>query len=986
MRFHVAGTTVVIAGMAGGAVVGFWDGLFASVRAGVGALGVLSTVALVTAVDLLVGGLFASVGVLLYKLARWGRRTGAPAFATYAAWALCGLGAAGVAAATISGTAIRNNRFLAAGIVAALTVLVAAAGALISPAIAGLFGRAPRGSRRRSPGAWHEQLAPTPTGVLVLAPLCAVVLGGLIFLIVWRTRAPLTVSVRTTRTILAAIVAVLIPAALTLAATRGQRLNWRASAGVALVVLGIPALLFLRANWTRHFQFLPWKDGRVLLYVIAAGVVLLLFLRWRPPRRNARLAIVLLTPPLAAGLALWAGAAEPARKAATTEAGLAGAALALIRPALDFDKDTFPGLLGGGDCDDRNPAVNPGALDWPEDGLDQDCDGRDLRAVDLRPPPQHRVPATVPRDLNILLIVIDTLRADHLGSYGYKRPTSPEIDALAADGVVFENAWAHAPSTRYSMPALVTGRWPSAIKWEPPAAGATKWWPAFSREHRTIAEALRARGYFNGAFYAYEYFNRTDGRGFERGIDQYDDRLAAKHIDTNAGPAESRGSSAREMADDGIDFLRAYRDQKFFLTLHFYDPHLDYQRHPGAPEFGNSPADLYDGEIWFTDRNVGRVIGTLRELGLYDKTAIFITGDHGEGLGEHGIVAHGYDLLAPQTKVPLIARVPGLGSRRVQEPVGHVDLAPTLANLARAPAEPTFLGRSMLDLLGGTADDVPAPEYVFQEVSFPPEPPRFPRAVERRAIASASHHLLWNQVPENTIYCYDLVNDPGETRDLWGTRAGEPACIRLKTLLDRHLSLLKLSDLPHDFIARISASVTPPGSHAPGPPEARVATFGDMVRYLGYQAKLVGTPFPSQGPPIALGEGVAGFGDSRGPGNTEIIRVARGGEIELTSYFQVLKDLAGWRVFFHLDGPGGTWRNLDHVPAGGAYPVERWRAGQQIRDRFTLRFGADYPPGLHTLHIGFWKPPSSANRRLSVSPADVQDGQDRFRVLTFAVE
>ena len=114
----------------------------------------------------------------------------------------------------------------------------------------------------------------------------------------------------------------------------------------------------------------------------------------------------------------------------------------------------------------------------------------------------------------------------------------------------------------------------------------------------------------------------------------------------------------------------------------------------------------------------------------------------------------------------------------------------------------------MLDLLAGTADAVPAPEYVFQEVSFPPEPPRFPRAVERRAIASASHHLLWNQVPENTIYCYDLVNDPGETRDLWGTRAGEPACTRLKTLLDRRLSLLKLSDLPNDFIARISASVT----------------------------------------------------------------------------------------------------------------------------------------------------------------------------------
>ena len=349
MRFHVASTTVVIAGMAGGAVVGFWDGLFAAVRAGVGAMGVLSTVALVTAVDLLVGGLVATVGVWLYKLARWGRRTGAPAAAIYAAWAICGLGAAGVAAATITGTAIRNNRFLAAGIVAALTVLVAAVGALISPAIARLFGRSPSGSgsgRRRPPGAWDEPLAPTPTGVLVLAPLCALLLGGIIFLIVWRTRAPLTPSVRTTRTVLAAIVAVLLPAALTLASTRGQRLNWRAAAGVALVVLGIPALLFLRANWTRHLQFLPWKDGRVLLYVIAAGAVLLLFLRWRPPRRTGRLAIVLLTPPLAGGLALWAGAAEPARKAATTEAGLAGTALALDPPGPGLRQGHLPGPAG----------------------------------------------------------------------------------------------------------------------------------------------------------------------------------------------------------------------------------------------------------------------------------------------------------------------------------------------------------------------------------------------------------------------------------------------------------------------------------------------------------------------------------------------------------------------------------------------------------------------------------------------------------------
>jgi choline-sulfatase len=995
MRYRVAGTTVLLAGMVGGLLVGFWDGLWAAVRSGAGPAGVLGSVGLVAAVDLLVGGALAGLLVSVTLLSRWGRRVGVSRLAVYATWVLVGLGAGAATAASVAALAGRHNRFLAAGVAAATALLVALLGALLSPAIARLLTwnperPAPRpGNRRRGAWAWHQDLATTPAGVLIIAPLCAVLLGGIIFLLVWRTRAPLPPGVRLSRMLLTGAVAALLPAALALASTQVRRFNWRASAGAALALLGVPALLFVQANWDRHLRFLPWADARVLGYIILAAVITLLLFRVRTPRRTLRWAALVLAPPAAVALAMWAGSAEAARKAASTQAGLVGPVLALVRPALDFDHDGFPGLLGGGDCDDSNRNVNPSAQDWPEDGVDQDCDGHDLRAIDLRPPPLHRVPVAVPRDLNILFIVIDTLRADHLGSYGYRRrPTSPELDRLAADGVVFENAWAHAPSTRYSLPAIVTGRWPSAIRWEAPALGATRWWPAFSREHRTIAESLRERGYFNGANYAYEYFNRTDGRGFERGIDQYDDRLAARHLDTN-GPAESRGSSAREMADDGIDFLRSYRDQKFFLSLHFYDPHLDYERQPGTPDFGDTLADRYDSEIWFTDKNVGRVIGTLRELGLYERTAIVVTGDHGEGLGEHGIMAHGYDLYAPQTKVPLIVRVPGLRSGRVKAPVGHVDIAPTLINLAGSPPQKTFQGRSMVDLLADIRGSSPPPEYVFQEVSFPPEPPRFPSHVERRALASATHHLIWHQVPENTVFCFDLRNDPGENRDLWGTRAGEPECSALKRELDRKLSLLKLADLPPDFTERVSVAVTPPGATAPGPPRVRLARFGDAIRFTGYNVAILGTPFPSQSPSIdlpAVAETEGAPSAARGPGGTEVIRIARGGEVELTTYFEVLSDMAGWRAFFHLDGPAATLKNLDHTPVGGAYPVERWRAGQRIRDRFRIKFSADYPPGLHTLHVGFWRPPSSANRRLPVSPADVQDGQDRFRVVSFAVE
>jgi arylsulfatase A-like enzyme len=679
---------------------------------------------------------------------------------------------------------------------------------------------------------------------------------------------------------------------------------------------------------------------------------------------------------------LWAGGGELGRKVAVKEAGLVGKLIAVVQPMLDFDHDGYPGLLGGGDCNDKDARVNPGAQDWPEDGLDQDCDGVDLRAQDLRPPPPHPVPASVPTDLNILLIVIDTLRADHLGAYGYKRPTSPELDRLARDGILFENAWAHAPSTRYSMPALVTGRWPSAITWESPPPGASTWWPAISRKHPTIAEVLRQSGYFNGAYYAYLYFNRLDGRGFERGVDQYDDRLAVKHINKPTGPAESVGSSAREMADDGIDFIKSYRDQKFFLSLHFYDPHLDYEPHADQVQFGNRQADLYDGEILFTDRQVGRVIAALRELGIYDKTAIFVTGDHGEGLGEHGITAHGYDLYAPQTKVPLIARVPGLGSRRVSAPVGHVDVAPTLVNLARAPQEGSFLGRSMVDVMAGApSTKVPPPGPVFQEVSFPPEPPRFPREVVRHGLVSATHHLLWNRIPENTVSCYDLSKDPAEQRDRWGTPTGEPACKPLKAELDRKLALLRLAELPADFVVRLAEGVSAPGAPAPPPSHPRPAAFGDAVKFLGYDVKLLGVPFPGQLPADPAAPAAApGTG-----GDAHVVRIARGGEVEITTYFEVQQQLPGWRAFTHLDGPRGAMI-LDHTPVGGAGPVERWRPGQKIRDRFTVKFTAQHPPGQHTLYIGFWKPPSSANQRLPVTPREAQDGGDRLRVVSFTVE
>ena len=304
-------------------------------------------------------------------------------------------------------------------------------------------------------------------------------------------------------------------------------------------------------------------------------------------------------------------------------------------------------------------------------------------------------------------------------------------------------------------------------------------------------------------------------------MDVYRADRATLHVAVN-GPMESRGSSSREITDDAIAFIDEQRGRRFFLWVHYYDPHLGYEDHAEVPPFGSSRIDRYDGEIRFTDLHLGRLVAHLRAAGSWDKTAVVLTGDHGEGFGEHGVTEHGFDLYGPQTKVPFIVRVPGLAPRRVRVPVGHVDIAPTLVNLGRGREEPAFFGRSLVPELSGPAVADTETRAVFQEVTS--------ERGKKRALVTAGHHLVWNAVPSDTTECYDLTRDPAETRDIWESPSADTACARLAGDLKRLVAGLAL---PTGAAEKLARAVTPPGRPAPAPATALEASLGETDRRAG---------------------------------------------------------------------------------------------------------------------------------------------------------
>jgi arylsulfatase A-like enzyme/tetratricopeptide (TPR) repeat protein len=369
---------------------------------------------------------------------------------------------------------------------------------------------------------------------------------------------------------------------------------------------------------------------------------------------------------------------------------------------------------------------------------------------------------------NVVLVTLDTTRADHLGCYGYSLPTTPNADALAARGVVFDHASTVAPLTLPAHSSIMTGMLPTyhGVRVNGNAA--------LGQSLETLAEVFSKRGYETGAFIGAFVL---DGRwGLNQGFQHYDDRFDLKkykHLDL--GTVQRPGN---EVMDAALAWLEGHKQGPFFAWIHLYDAHVPYEPpEPFRSRFGGSGlAGLYDGEIAFADEQVGRLSSWLRADGLDRKTVVVVIGDHGEGLGSHGEGTHGYFVYDYATHVPFLVATPfdDLRGIRVESQVSSVDLFPTVLGLCGIGAAPKVQGRSLLpDMFRPRR---PAETYAYAESMTPNL--QFGWAA-LHSLRSTRYKLIEAPRPE----LYDLVADPGEETNVFDRNPAVAA--GLKARLDR---------------------------------------------------------------------------------------------------------------------------------------------------------------------------------------------------------
>jgi arylsulfatase A-like enzyme/Tfp pilus assembly protein PilF len=357
-----------------------------------------------------------------------------------------------------------------------------------------------------------------------------------------------------------------------------------------------------------------------------------------------------------------------------------------------------------------------------------------------------------PRPDAVLLVTLDTLRADHVSCYGASPVATPNLDAIASRGARAEQAWSTVPLTTPAHASILTGLYPPAhgirnnTRFRLPA------------DVPTLAAVLRSHGYRTAAFVG--SFTTSRLFGLDRGFEVYDDDMG--HNPDGRPRVERRGD---EVVARALAWLRERKQESFFLWVHLYDPHLPYAPPEGfARKYADDP---YSGEVAFTDLNVGRLLAGLQEAGLSRRTVVAVLGDHGEGLGDHGEADHGLLLYESTLRVPFLIAAPGTIKKGtvIREPASLVDLVPTVMGLLQVPPPAGLHG---VDLFAPHGSGAPRPLYA--ETLYGREEFGWSALY---AIRTGSLKLI--EAPARELY--DVAADPSELQDLSASRPADASAL-----------------------------------------------------------------------------------------------------------------------------------------------------------------------------------------------------------------
>ena len=309
------------------------------------------------------------------------------------------------------------------------------------------------------------------------------------------------------------------------------------------------------------------------------------------------------------------------------------------------------------------------------------------------------------KNANVLLVTLDTTRADRIGAYGYAGAETPNLDRLAREGILFEHCITPTAYTLPSHSSIMTGLYPPhhGVRLNGDAA--------LGGSHVTLAEHLAAKGYRTGAFAGAFVL---DGRwGLAQGFQQYDDQF--KLAPDQPLSLANVQRPADKVVDAALQWLQQEDSRPFFAWVHFYDPHIPYEPpEPFRSRFASGgPSSLYDGEIAFADAQLGRLLQWLDQRDLEKNTVVVVVGDHGEGLGSHGEGEHGYFVYDYAVRVPLVMRLPGSSGARVAEQVRTVDIFPTVLDLLAGEPPRDLNGSSLMTLIRGGKQE--GPRYAYSE-------------------------------------------------------------------------------------------------------------------------------------------------------------------------------------------------------------------------------------------------------------------------------